>query len=102
VILQRLERAVSVAGQRGPELLCYLHRRRTGPIGTAGWFTQHICEGIEVTAGQLAVLQPALAQPGRADDATVAQIIWVHTELGERLATRAGRPRLVSDQASAR
>jgi hypothetical protein len=25
-----------------------------------------------------------------------------HTELGEQLATRAGRPRLVSDQASAR
>jgi len=32
------------------------------PIGSVGWFTQHIREGIEVTAGQLGVLQPALAQ----------------------------------------
>jgi hypothetical protein len=31
-------------------------------IGTAGWFTQHIWEGIEVTAGQLA----RLVRPGRA------------------------------------
>jgi hypothetical protein len=35
------------------------------PIGKVGWFTRHIREGIEVTAGQLALLQPALAQPGR-------------------------------------
>jgi phosphatidylserine decarboxylase len=30
---------------------------------------------VEVTAGQPALLQPALAQPGRLDDATVARII---------------------------
>ena len=47
------------------------------PIGKVGWFTQHIREGIEVTAGQLALLQPAPAQPGRLDDATVARIIRV-------------------------
>jgi hypothetical protein len=43
-----------------------------------GWFTQRIREGIEVTAEQLGLLQPALAQPGRLDDATVARIIRVH------------------------
>ena len=48
------------------------------PIGKVGWFTQHIREGIEVTAGQLGLLQPALAQPCRLDDATVARIIRVH------------------------
>jgi hypothetical protein len=50
------------------------------PIGKAGWFTQRIREGIEVTAGQLGLLQPALAQPGRLDDATVAPIIRVHQD----------------------
>ncbi|HUY49245.1 MAG TPA: hypothetical protein VMV92_26580 [Streptosporangiaceae bacterium] len=45
------------------------------PIGRVGWFTQHIREGIEVTA-----TQPALAQPGRLDDATVARIIQVHQD----------------------
>jgi hypothetical protein len=48
------------------------------PIGKVGWFTQHIREGVEVTAGQLALLQPALAQPGRLDDAAVARIIREH------------------------
>ena len=48
------------------------------PIGKVGWFTQHIREGIEVTTGRLGLLQPALAQPGRLDDATVARIIRVH------------------------
>ncbi len=50
------------------------------PIGKVGWFTQHIREGIEVTAGQLGMLRPALAQPGRLDDATVARIIRVHQD----------------------
>jgi hypothetical protein len=50
------------------------------PVSKAGWFTRHIREGIEVTAGQLALLQPALAQPHRLDDATVAQIIRVHQD----------------------
>jgi hypothetical protein len=39
---------------------------------------QHIRGGIGVTAGQLALLQPALAEPGRLDDAAVAGIIGVH------------------------
>jgi hypothetical protein len=50
------------------------------PIGKVGWFTQHIREGIEVTAEQLRLLQPALAQPYRLDDATVARIIRVHQD----------------------
>jgi hypothetical protein len=50
------------------------------PIGKVGWFTQHIREGIEITAGQLTLLQPALAQPYRLDDATVARIIRVHQD----------------------
>ena len=50
------------------------------PIGMVGWFTQHIREGIEVTAGQLGLLQPALAQPGQLDDAAVARIIRVHQD----------------------
>jgi hypothetical protein len=33
-----------------------------------------------VTAGQLDLLQPALARPGRLDDATVADIIRVHED----------------------
>jgi hypothetical protein len=32
VVLQRVERAVPVAGQRGQELLCHLHRRRAQPV----------------------------------------------------------------------
>lgn len=39
---------------------------------------QHIRRGIGVTAGQLGLLPPALAEPGRLDDATVARIIEVH------------------------
>ncbi len=50
------------------------------PISKVGWFTQHIREGIEVTAEQLALLQPALAQPYRLDDATAARIIQVHQD----------------------
>jgi hypothetical protein len=42
------------------------------PIGKVGWFTQHIHDGIAVTGHQLELLQPALAQPYRLDDATVA------------------------------
>lgn len=54
---------------------------RTGtPISRVGWFTRHIREGIEVTAEQLTLLQPALAQPYRLDDATVARIIRVHKD----------------------
>jgi hypothetical protein len=38
-----------------------------------------MCEGIEVTAGQHALLRPALAQPGRLGDAAaVARIIRVY------------------------
>ena len=54
------------------------------PIGKVGWFTQHVREGIEVTAGQLALLQPALAQPYRLDDATVGWIIRVHQNQADR------------------
>jgi hypothetical protein len=50
------------------------------PISEAGWFTQHMREGIAVTAGQLDLLKPALARPGRLDDATVADIIRVHKD----------------------
>ena len=39
---------------------------------------QQIRGGIGVTAGQLGLLQFALAEPGRLDDATVARIIGVH------------------------
>lgn len=56
------------------------------PIGKVGWFTQHIREGIEVTAGQLRLLQPALAQPYRLDDATVVRIIRVHQDQADDLA----------------
>lgn len=55
------------------------------PIGKIGWFIQHIREGIEVTAGQLALLRAALAQPGRLDDATVARIIRVHQDHARRV-----------------
>jgi hypothetical protein len=50
------------------------------PIGKVGWFTRHIREGIEVTAEQPGLLQPALAQPGRLDDATVARVIRVQLD----------------------
>jgi hypothetical protein len=37
------------------------------PTGEVGWFTQHIREGIEVTAEQVRLLQPARPSPtGRA------------------------------------
>jgi hypothetical protein len=55
------------------------------PVGKAGWFTQHVREGIEVTAEQLRLLQPALAQPYRLDDATVARIIRVHQDQADDL-----------------
>jgi hypothetical protein len=55
------------------------------PISKVGWFTQHIREGIEVTAEQLGLLQPALAQPCRLDDATVARIIRVHQDQADDL-----------------
>jgi hypothetical protein len=55
------------------------------PIGKVGWFAQHIREGIEVTAGQLGLLQPALARPYRLDDATVARIIRVHQDQADDL-----------------
>jgi hypothetical protein len=38
---------------------------------------QHVRGGIGVAAGQLGLLQPALAEPGRLDDAAVARIIGV-------------------------
>lgn len=56
------------------------------PVSKVGWFTQHIREGIEVTAEQLRLLQPALAQPYRLDDATVARIIRVHQDQADDLA----------------
>jgi len=55
------------------------------PISKVGWFTQHIREGIEVTAGQLDLVQPALAQPYRLDDATVARISRVHQDQADDL-----------------
>ena len=48
------------------------------PVSQVGWFTAHIREGIAVAGHQLELLQPALARPGRLDDATVARIIRVH------------------------
>jgi hypothetical protein len=48
------------------------------PIDMVGWFTEHVREGVEVTAGQLGLLAPALAEPYRLDDATVARIVRVH------------------------
>ena len=50
------------------------------PVSQVGWFTAHIREGIAVTGHQLELLQPALARPGRLDDATVARIIGVHQD----------------------
>jgi hypothetical protein len=50
------------------------------PVSQVGWFTAHIREGIAVTGHQLELLQPALARPGRLDDAAVARIIRVHQE----------------------
>ncbi len=55
------------------------------PISKAGWFTQHIREGIEVTRHQMELLQPALAQPYRLDDATVARVIRVHQDQADDL-----------------
>ena len=55
------------------------------PIGKVGWFTQHIREGIEVTAEQLRLLQPALARPYQLDDATVARTIRVHQDQADDL-----------------
>ena len=55
------------------------------PISKVGWFTQHVREGIEVTAEQLDLLRPALAQPYRLDDATVARIIRVHQDQADDL-----------------
>ena len=48
------------------------------PVSQVGWFTAHIREGIAVTGHQLEL--PALARPGRLDDAAVARIIRVHQE----------------------
>lgn len=55
------------------------------PIGKVGWFTQHIREGIEVTAEQLRLLQPALARPYQLDDATVARTVRVHQDQADDL-----------------
>ena len=55
------------------------------PISKVGWFTRHIREGIEVTAGQLDLVQPALAQPYRLDYATVARISRVHQDQADDL-----------------
>lgn len=55
------------------------------PVSKVGWFTRHMREGIAVTAGQLELLQPALARPGRLDDATVADIIRVHKDQADDL-----------------
>jgi len=78
------------------------------PIGKVGWFSQRICEGIEVTAEQLGLLRPALAQPGRLDYATVARIIQVHQDQADDLMAfqnQAGRwnavPRLTRPSAPA-
>jgi hypothetical protein len=45
----------------------------------------HIRKGIWVTAGHLGLLQPALAQPSRPTDATVARIIGVHPDQADDL-----------------
>jgi len=78
------------------------------PVSKVGWFTQHIREGIEVTAEQLRLLQRALAKPGRLDDATVARIIRVHQDQADDLVlfqNQAGRwnavPRLTPAQRAA-
>ncbi len=55
------------------------------PIGKVGWFTQHIREGIEVTAEQLRLLQPALARPYQLDDATVARTVRVQEDQADDL-----------------
>ena len=43
------------------------------PVSKAGWFTEHVREGIEVTRHQLELLQPARERPYLLDDATVAR-----------------------------
>ena len=54
------------------------------PVSQVGWFTAHIREGIAVSGHQLELRQPALARPGRLDDATVARIIGVrHDQAGD-------------------
>jgi hypothetical protein len=50
------------------------------PIDMVDWFTEHVREGVGVTAGQLDLLAPALAEPHRLDDATVARIVRVHSD----------------------
>lgn len=50
------------------------------PIDMVGWFTEHVREGVDVTGGQLDLLAPALAEPYRLDDATVARIVRVHQD----------------------
>ena len=52
-------------------------------IGAAGWFTQHIWEGIEVTAGRLA----RLVRPGRASHRTPRTVAARHgiPILGDRV-----------------
>ncbi len=50
------------------------------PIDMVDWFTEHVREGVGVTAGQLDLLAPALAEPYRLDDATVARIVRVHSD----------------------
>jgi len=64
------------------------------PIGKVGWLFRHIREGTGVTAGQPGLLQPALPQPGRLDDASAARIIGVRQgQAGDLLPVRdqAGR-----------
>ncbi len=55
------------------------------PISKVHWFTRHMREGIEVTAKQLELLQPALTHPYRLDDATVARVIRVHHDQADDL-----------------
>jgi len=55
------------------------------PVSKAGWFTEHVREGIEVTRHQLELLQPARERPYLLDDATVARIIRVHEDQADDL-----------------
>ena len=78
------------------------------PISRAGWFTQHVREGIAVTSRQLELLQPALARPYVLDDATVARVIRVHQDQADGIAlfqNQAGRwnatPGITPDQRDA-
>jgi hypothetical protein len=56
------------------------------PLREAGRFTGHVREGIEVTAHQLELLQPAREQLWLLDDATVARIIGAHRDQADDLA----------------